>query len=764
MNATLKKYNVTIHQVGHGTNLVAQATRGNAQALSQLNVKMKHAIATGKIQNSTLKLTQVRNHRNAMSLSRVRSQLLMASFAYTVTAQKAIQLVKAYAFQEQQEAKLLQALKSTNFAAGLSQKTIVEYAEAMEEATGIGDELTIGSSALLATFTKIGEQTFLRAQEAILDVTSAMYGANVSSETLKTTTVQVGKALNDPIKGINALSRVGIQFTDDQRSMIKEMVRVGDVAGAQKIILGELETQFGGMAKAMRSTTEGRINAMGAAFGTLAEEIGRVLAPAMEFVIEKLTSFAKSMDPAKIARYAIALGTILPVYVLYTKATVLAAKATKSMTLQQAALQFVMSKGKSAALLLGAAAAVKTLEVAMSGFDVGEGFNERVKELNDNIEKIGDPDAIDGIENLGVAMGRTGEEIEKAQEALQKQWDLLKAEGDIMATYAINQGIALDELSPKEENMIRLLDLKRKAMEEYKKELDATNKIEADRQSSLDTLGIALAKNAGWTEKKIFQAQTENELMKKFGVIDKEILQNKMDTFDVDQERIKNKEIDNQSQQRNNELVQIGIDIGREGLGFWKDDIKQRQAELDVEMQADIERVKQTMEYKIAAKTGNDAAMENLEKNARKKTLKDRQAAFAEQQKAAGAEIILNTSVAIMRALKDYTAIGAGPIIAMITALGAAQLARVATQQGPKFAKGGDFVTSGPQNIIVGDNPGGRERVQVTPLSSPNVNGPQQMGNINVTFTGNVMSQEFIEDQAIPQIKEAIRRGADIGI
>ena len=35
---------------------------------------------------------------------------------------------------------------------------------------------------------------------------------------------------------------------------------------------------------------------------------------------------------------------------------------------------------------------------------------------------------------------------------------------------------------------------------------------------------------------------------------------------------------------------------------------------------------------------------------------------------------------------------------------------------------------------------------------------------INVSFTGNVMSDEFLESEAIPKIKEAIRRGADIGV
>jgi hypothetical protein len=39
-------------------------------------------------------------------------------------------------------------------------------------------------------------------------------------------------------------------------------------------------------------------------------------------------------------------------------------------------------------------------------------------------------------------------------------------------------------------------------------------------------------------------------------------------------------------------------------------------------------------------------------------------------------------------------------------------------------AAGADFITSGPQTMIVGDNPGGRERVQVTPIGSPNLYGP----------------------------------------
>ena len=72
-----------------------------------------------------------------------------------------------------------------------------------------------------------------------------------------------------------------------------------------------------------------------------------------------------------------------------------------------------------------------------------------------------------------------------------------------------------------------------------------------------------------------------------------------------------------------------------------------------------------------------------------------------------------------------------------------------------QFALGGDFITDGPQMIMVGDNAGGRERVQVTPLSSPNVNGPQE--GISVNFNAPVTNDEYVRDFIIPEIKKATR-------
>lgn len=72
----------------------------------------------------------------------------------------------------------------------------------------------------------------------------------------------------------------------------------------------------------------------------------------------------------------------------------------------------------------------------------------------------------------------------------------------------------------------------------------------------------------------------------------------------------------------------------------------------------------------------------------------------------------------------------------------------LARKYGISFAAtGADFVTSGPQLLMVGENPGGREHVQVTPLSSPNINGPSAMAGVqktevNITIAGDVYGVE----------------------
>jgi hypothetical protein len=81
--------------------------------------------------------------------------------------------------------------------------------------------------------------------------------------------IRLGKALNDPIRGLTALTRVGVSFTDEQREQVKALQQSGDLMSAQKIILAELQQQFGGSGAAFAKTFTGQLELMGHELGTI---------------------------------------------------------------------------------------------------------------------------------------------------------------------------------------------------------------------------------------------------------------------------------------------------------------------------------------------------------------------------------------------------------------------------------------------------------------------------------------------------------------
>jgi hypothetical protein len=156
-------------------------------------------------------------------------------------------------------------LKSTGGVVGYTSKQLQDMASGFQDVTLYGDETILSAEALLLTFPKLGHDAFPAATEAVLNVATAMH------QDLKSAAIQVGKALNDPKTGMDALTRSGITFSEAQKSVIKGLVDTGKVAEAQKIILKELETQFGGSARAMRGTLSGAIDSLGNAWGDLFE-------------------------------------------------------------------------------------------------------------------------------------------------------------------------------------------------------------------------------------------------------------------------------------------------------------------------------------------------------------------------------------------------------------------------------------------------------------------------------------------------------------
>lgn len=195
-------------------------------------------------------------------------------------------VTQATRLQEQAVKQLEQGLKTTDQAVGFNLSQLTTYAAELQKVTTFGDEQLIQAQAQLVSFTRIQGDEFKRTLELAADL-SVRFGTD-----LKSSVLQLGKALNDPVANLSALSRSGIQFSKSQKDLIKTLVNSGRQIEAQKVILKELEVQFGGSAKAARDTFGGAIEGLNNAFGDLLES-GSGLKGAKE-EIEALTKVVGS--------------------------------------------------------------------------------------------------------------------------------------------------------------------------------------------------------------------------------------------------------------------------------------------------------------------------------------------------------------------------------------------------------------------------------------------------------------------------------------
>lgn len=173
---------------------------------------------------------------------------------------------------------------------GLTSEAIKKYASELQVATGIGDDAIMESSAILLSFRRVGSEVFKDAQRLALDM-SAVLGTSLT-QSVK----QLAKALEDPKTKLSALERSGTIFTEQQRDMIEKLVDSNQLFEAQKLILAEVESQYGGAAVAVRDTMGGALNALKEEWGDLLEVIGDqsgggVLRTAVESWISWLRQF-----------------------------------------------------------------------------------------------------------------------------------------------------------------------------------------------------------------------------------------------------------------------------------------------------------------------------------------------------------------------------------------------------------------------------------------------------------------------------------------
>lgn len=194
--------------------------------------------------------------------------------------------------------KLNATLKSTNYAAGMMSDELIDLAGNLEEINRFkfDDKDIIDAEGLLLTFNKINKDIFPETMQLALDMSVRF------EQELKPSIIQIGKALQDPEKGVTALTKVGVTFTDQQRELIKELVKENDLLGAQKIIMAELSSQVSGSAAASVDDYTLRINQLNEALEGVQSTLGQILTYGATGIFDVLEGLMKtgSLDNAMI--------------------------------------------------------------------------------------------------------------------------------------------------------------------------------------------------------------------------------------------------------------------------------------------------------------------------------------------------------------------------------------------------------------------------------------------------------------------------------
>ena len=207
----------------------------------------------------------------------------------------------------------------------------------------------------------------------------------------------------------------------------------------------------------------------------------------------------------------------------------------------------------------------------------------------------------------------------------------------------------------------------------------------------------------------------------------------------------------------------------------------QAEAELEIineQMNFELDSLRQSTAFRLANDKNKRKAEEKIQKDAKKREDAVKKEARDEMKKmfhikqaVSIAEAIMNTYAGVTNALKNIPAPANIGFAAAIGAMGFVQVAGIAAQKPPTMqyggliggqphSRGGTMIEAERGEFVMS-----KKAVDAVGLETMNrINAGGSTGDVNISFSGNVMSKDFIEDEAVPQIKEALRRGGDIGV
>lgn len=170
-------------------------------------------------------------------------------------------------------------INSTRGEAGLSVEDVEDQAKAIAKGITNSRSSIMDAQAMLLSFTGIKGPIFEHTTKAVADF------ATFYREDMTAAALQIGKALNNPLIGMNRLQRQGVAFNETQKEAIKNYMAQGNLLAAQGIILKELDKEFGGQAKAFALTDEGKVMMAKKKWGELKLTLGEIVSKLQVAVI-----------------------------------------------------------------------------------------------------------------------------------------------------------------------------------------------------------------------------------------------------------------------------------------------------------------------------------------------------------------------------------------------------------------------------------------------------------------------------------------------
>lgn len=232
-----------------------------------------------------------------MALKALSASIAAVGNAAGIAARGMMSLIKAGEEAKTEEARLRNVVKQMGIygnAADTVTDRLLSQADALELLTGVDGEVITMTQSMLATFRDLAGTAnvtggaFDRATQAAIDLAATGFGEARSNA------IMLGKALQDPERGLTALRRTGTLTTDQIDKIKASFEATGDRAKYMDDVLAAVETQVKGTAAATANGT----TRMGKAFDQLREEIGKPISDQFDrlaqALMEQMPAFKKT--------------------------------------------------------------------------------------------------------------------------------------------------------------------------------------------------------------------------------------------------------------------------------------------------------------------------------------------------------------------------------------------------------------------------------------------------------------------------------------